>query len=78
MRKLKDELINDYTIKIGRLREVEKGDGYVEHIDKFFTIDIIGSCGEKISFFEKMGNNYTKSLRKVFMRIQEEIHINRI
>lgn len=75
MRKLKDELINDYTIKIGRLREVEKGDGYVEYKDKFFTIDIIGSCGETISFFEEMGNDYAKSLRKVFRRIQEELHI---
>lgn len=72
----KEQTFTDYTIKIKRVRDVEKfGKGCASYKDKFFLIDIINSYGGGIGFAVKIGKDYGKSLRKVFKEIQEEFYL---
>lgn len=77
MKKLKDQNILDYTIKIRLIREIEKvGKGEYNFKDKMYLVDILNSCGGGIGFNVKATPYKTgPNLRRVFKRIQEELHL---
>ena len=76
MKKLKDETIREYTIRIDRVRERE-GDKYeMRYIDKMFLVNIKDSCGGGIAFGVKITENYKASIKRCFKKIMEELHLN--
>ncbi|MDD2904132.1 MAG: hypothetical protein PHU44_17030 [Syntrophales bacterium] len=73
---MKDKRLNELRIKIDLLRSVKKiGSGSYELKDKMFLIDIGQGGFVRMAFSVKASGNHNKDLRKVFRKIQEQIHI---
>ena len=65
----KDKEFNLYTIKIKKIREVNKiGKGHYEYKDKLFCVDINQGNGSHICFCDT-------TLKKLFKTIKEELYI---
>jgi len=72
---MKEKLIRLYDIKIHQLLEVKKlGKGIRSYVRKMFIVDI-RDIGGKTMFGVKVDKDYGKSLRRVFRRIQESLHL---
>ena len=75
MKKLKDQQFRDYTIKIDRVRSVKTISRYSkEYTDKMFLVDIKYICGG-IGFAVPITKHYGKSLKRLFKKIQEALHL---
>ncbi len=73
---IKEITFTEYKIIIKKVYDRKKIEaGQWENIDKMYLIDIKNSYGGGIGFAVKYGENWGKNLRKVFKRIQEELHL---
>ncbi len=70
----KEQTFNELKIKIDKVREVIGGKGNYAHKDKMYLIDI-KRFGGGIAFSVKATGHCGRDLRKVFRRIQEELHL---
>lgn len=72
----KEQTLNEYKIKIDRLRNVDKRVGHTIYTDTFFFVDIKRGTGGGISFGAPIKKgNYRAALKKVFKQIEEELHL---
>ena len=72
---MKERIIRLYDIKIHQLLEVKKlGKGVYKYFLKMFIVDIRDVSGRTM-FGVKVDKDYSKSLRRVFRRIQESMHL---
>lgn len=77
MKKLKDEQFREMTIKVDRVREVEKiGQGSYSYKDTMYLVDIINYTGGGLGFSVKIGSNYGAGLRKLFREIVKHLHLS--
>lgn len=72
---MKKKVIREYTIRIDKEVEIEGNRQIRKITEKMFYVDIKNSYGGGIGFSVKIGLHYGKSLKKVFKKIVEELHL---